>query len=231
MPDSSGQLKEPTDVNLNGGGELDVSTGRSTSKVKATVQLAGWGSIPSQLAITLSDNKGRRSRTELDAKGEANFSDVIPGKYEVFAGSPTQPFSVVRIVTEAGAISGHTFNMPPGASLTISLSVLAGSVTVEGYAKRTGKAVAGAMIVLVPKDAEANRDCIRRDQSDLDGGFRLRNVVPGIYTIVAIENGWDLDWAEPAALTGSVKQGQTIEVGSRSQTTMRLADAVEVQTK
>jgi hypothetical protein len=59
----------------------------------------------------------------------------------------------------------------------------------------------------------------------------LRNVVPGIYTIVAIENGWDLDWAEPAALTGYVKQGQTIEVGSRSQTTMRLADAVEVQTK
>ena len=231
MPDSSGQLKGPTDVNLNGGGELDVSTGRSTSKVKATVQLAGWGSIPSQLAITLSDNKGRRSRTELDAKGEANFSDVIPGKYEVFAGSPTQPFSVVRIVTEAGAISGHTFNMPPGASLTISLSVLAGSVTVEGYAKRTGKAVAGAMIVLVPKDAEANRDCIRRDQSDLDGGFRLRNVVPGIYTIVAIESGWDLDWAEPAALTGYFKQGQTIEVGSRSQTAMRLADALEVQAK
>src|ERR1035438_8756465 len=158
MPDSSSDLNDASDINLNGGGELDVSPGRSTSKVKATVQLAGWGSIPSQLAITLSDNKGRRSRTELDAKGEANFSDVIPGKYEVFAGSPTQPFSVVRIATEAGAISGHTFNMPPGASLTISLSVLAGSVTVEGYAKRTGKAVAGAMIVLVPKDTEANRD-------------------------------------------------------------------------
>src|ERR1035438_1115351 len=78
---------------------------------------------------------------------------------------------------------------------------------------------------------DANRDCFRRDQSDLDGGFSLRNVVPGTYTIVAIEDGWDLDWAEPAALTGYFKQGQTIEVGSRSQTAMRLADALEVQAK
>jgi hypothetical protein len=231
MPDSSGHMKEPTEVNFNGGGELDVSSGRSTSKIKATVQLAGWGSIPSQLPITLSDNKGGKSQTEMDAKGEANFLEVIPGKYEVLAGSPTQPFSVVRIATEAGNISGHALNVPPGASLTISLSLVAGSVTVEGYAKRAGKGVSGAMVVLVPKDAEANRDCIRRDQSDLGGGFTLRNVVPGTYTIVAIENGWDLDWAEPAALTGYLKRGQVIEVGSRSQTAMRLADALEVQAK
>src|ERR1035438_1546951 len=73
---------------------------------------------------------------------------VIPGKYDVLAGSLAQPFSVVRIATEAGTISGHSLNVPPGASLTISLSVMAGSVTVEGYAKRAGKAASGAMIVL-----------------------------------------------------------------------------------
>lgn len=231
MPDSNGHMKEPAEVNFNGGGELDITSARSTSRIKATVQLAGWGSIPSQLTISLIDSKGRRSQAEVDAKGEANFLDVIPGKYEILAGSSTQPFSVVRIATETGSISGHAFNVPPGAALNISLSVMAGSVTVEGLAKRTGKAAAGAMIVLVPKDGETHRDCIRRGESDLDGSFNLRNVVPGTYTIVAIENGWDLDWAEPSSLTGYLKHGQTIEVGAHAQTAMRLADALEVQTK
>jgi hypothetical protein len=138
---------------------------------------------------------------------------------------------VVRIATDAGTISGHVLNVPPRAVLKISLSLMGGSVTVEGKAKRADKPAAGAMVVLVPKDADANPDCIRRDQSDLEGGFSLRNVVPGTYTIVAIENGWDLDWAESAALTGYLKHGEIINVGAHAQTSMRLADPVEVQTK
>ena len=31
---------------------------------------------------------------------------------------------------------------------------------------------------------------IRRDQSDSDGSFALRDVVPGQYTVVAIQDGW-----------------------------------------
>lgn len=231
MADSSGQTKEPADVNFSGGGELDLPPGRATSKVKATVQLAGWGSLPSQLQIALRDGKGKKSQAELDAKGEADFSEVAPGKYDVLVVSPAQPFSVVRIATDAGTISGHVLNVPPRAVLKISLSLMGGSVTVEGKAKRADKPAAGAMVVLVPKDADANPDCIRRDQSDLEGGFSLRNVVPGTYTIVAIENGWDLDWAESAALTGYLKHGEIINVGAHAQTSMRLADPVEVQTK
>ncbi len=231
MPDSTGQAKEPADVNFSGGGELDLPPGIATSKVKATVQLAGWGSLPSQLQIALRDGRGKKSQAELDAKGEADFSEVAPGKYDVLVVSPAQPFLVVRIATEAGTMSGRALNVPPGAALKISLSVVGGSVTVEGQAKRADKPVAGAMVVLVPRDADANPDCIRRDQSDLDGGFSLRNVVPGTYTIVAIENGWDLDWAEPLALARYLKHGQVIEVGARAQTSLRRADPVEVQTK
>ncbi len=87
------------------------------------------------------------------------------------------------------------------------------------------------MVVLVPKNPEANRDRLRRDESDSDGSFSLPNVIPGSYTIIAIENGWDLDWAEPAVLSGYLKNGQTLEVRDRSQTPMHLADGVEVQAK
>jgi hypothetical protein len=201
------------------------------SKIKATVQIEGAASLPSQLQIGLRNSKGRIDAAEVDAKGEANFAEVIPGNYDVVAGSATSRYSVVRIASEAGSISGHALNVPPGASLTVALSLVGGSVTVEGFAKRAGKGASGAMIVLVPKDPEANHDRFRRDQSDLDGSFSLPNVVPGSYTIIAIENGWDLDWSEPAVLAQYLRHGQRLEVGDRSPTPTHLADAVEVQAK
>jgi hypothetical protein len=215
MRDSSGQLQEPTEVNLSSGGELDVSSGRSTSKIKATVQIEGAANPPSQLQIGRRNSKGRVDATEVDAKGEANFADVIPGKYDIVAGSATNRYSVVRIASEAGTISGHSLTVPPSASLTVALSLVGGSVTVEGFAKRAGKGASGAMVVLVPKNPEANHDRFRRDQSDLDGSFSLPNVIPGSYTIVAIENGWGLDWSEPAVLAQYLQHGQTIEAGDR----------------
>ena len=138
---------------------------------------------------------------------------------------------MVRITSEAGTISGHSLTVPPGAQLTVSLTLAGSAVTVEGFAKRAGKATSGAMIVLVPKDPEANHDRFRRDQSDQDGSFSLPGVIPGSYTIIAVEDGWDLDWSQPAVLAQYLKQGQPVEVGDRSPTTVHLQAAVKVQPK
>ncbi len=236
MPDPGGHSKESAEVDLSSGGELDLSSGSVTSKIKAMVKIEGAASLPAQLLIELRNRDLRNSKSSasaaaVDAKGEANFSDIIPGKYDVVANSQAQRYSVVRIASEAGSISGHALNVPPGASLTVSLSLVGGSFTVEGFAKRAGKAVSGAMIVLVPKNPEANRDRLRRDESDSDGSFTLQDVIPGSYTVVAIENGWDLEWAQPAVLAAYLKRGEPLEVGDRSPTTMHLPSAVEVQTK
>jgi len=230
MPEANGHSGEPVDVNLNGG-ELDLSAAKATSQIKATTQLAGAGGLPEDLQITLRSSKGRMIPVRVDAKGDANFSDVAAGKYDILAGSPTERFSVVRVVSEAGAISGHTVTVPVGASLTLALSIAEGSVSVEGLAKRDGKPVGGAMIVLVPKNAEGDYDRFRRDESDLDGGFTLKDVIPGSYTVIAIENGWDMEWAEPAVVAQYLKRGQAVDVGNGSTKTMHLADAVEVQAR
>ncbi len=231
MPEANGHAGEPVEVNLNGGGELDVSSGKATSQIKAATQLAGAGSLPEDLQITLRSSKGKTMRVQVDAKGDANFSEVPAGKYDILAGSPTQRFSVVRVASEAGAISGHTVTVPLGASLTLALSIAEGSVSVEGFAKRDGKPMGGAMIVLVPKNSEGDYDRFRRDESDLDGSFLLKDVVPGSYTVIAIENGWDLEWAEPAVVAQYLKRGQTVEVGNGSTKDTHLADAVEVQAR
>jgi hypothetical protein len=136
---------------------------------------------------------------------------------------------------EGATVSGHTLILPPGASASVSLTLVAGSSNIEGTAKRAGKPFAGAMVVLVPsdvaKDPELSRDLFRRDQSDLDGTFSLQNVVPGSYTLLAIENGWDLDWSQPAAITPYLSHGRTIEVGNQVGRIMKIAEAVEVQAK
>lgn len=227
---ASGVMKEPTDVYLNHDEQdLDLSAGALTASVKATVQVPGSTKLPSGLTIALRNGKGRIARAiEVNDKGEAAFTDLAPGQYDVAAGSPTKAYSVSRISREGHGINGHNLDVPAGSSLTVSLVLVGGAVTVEGFAKRSGNAAPGAMIVLVPSNPEANLELFRRDQSDQDGSFVLRQVVPGTYTILAIENGWDLDWAKPAVIEHYRQHGQKLVVGDQKGS-VRLPGSVEVQ--
>ncbi|MGA8492795.1 MAG: carboxypeptidase-like regulatory domain-containing protein [Terriglobales bacterium] len=225
----AGQDSEANEVNITTNGqELDVPTPQQTSTVKATVQILGEATLPPQIEIALRNSKMRIAGwQEMDKKGQLEF-DLAPGKYDVLAGSRPKAYSVVQISSESGAIAGHTLNVAAGSSMTITLSLVGGSANVEGFAKRAGKATAGAMVVLVPKDPESNRELFRRDQSDQDGSFSLRSVIPGTYTVIAIENGWDLDWSRPGVIAHYAK-GQTVTVTEHSPTSVHLKEAVEVQ--
>ncbi len=83
-----------------------------------------------------------------------------------------------------------------------------------GVALRNGKPFAGAMIVLVPADPVHNQILFRRDQSDSDGTFTL-SVVPGKYTLLALENGWELEWSDPAVLKPYMALGESVVVEPR----------------
>ncbi len=68
------------------------------------------------------------------------------------------------------------------------------------------------MIVLVPEDAANNAPLFRRDQSDSDGTFTLATILPGKYTVLAIENGWELEWANPTVLKPYLPSGEVVNV-------------------
>ena len=140
-----------------------------------------------------------------------------------------KPYFIVRISAEGAEVAGHTVRLAPGASASLVISVVNGSVEVEGVVKRAGKPFAGAMVVLVTKDPESNRDLFRRDQSDQDGTFSLHNVVPGSYTVLAIENGWDLNWSEPGVVAIYARHGRAVEISVGKPVT--LPEPVEVQSK
>jgi protocatechuate 3,4-dioxygenase beta subunit len=227
----SGDGNEANEINLtNDGQELNVPGAEAGANIKATVQLAGETKTPPHLGIALRNSKMRVvAWQEVDAKSELEFQDVAPGKYEVLAFAQPKEYSVVRISSTGSDIAGHILNVTAGSSLAVSLSLVGGAVNVEGFAKRAAKAAPGAMIVLVPKDPESHRDLFRRDQSDQDGSFSLRSVVPGSYTIVAIENGWDLDWSRPGVIAHYAEHGKTVAVPGGTQGSMHVPDPVEVQ--
>ena len=229
----SGDGNEANEINLtNDGQELSVPGAEAGANIKATVQLAGEAKLPQHLGIALRNSKMRVvAWQEVDAKSELEFQDVAPGKYEVLAFAQPKEYSVVKISSTGSDVAGHILNVTAGSPLAISLSLVGGAVNVEGFAKRAGKAAPGAMVVLVPKDPESHRDLFRRDQSDQDGSFSLRSVVPGSYTVVAIENGWDLDWSRPGVIAHYAEHGKTVTVAGGTQGSMHVTDAVEVQSR
>ncbi len=212
------------------GQELDPTKGVQASSVHAAVRLPGQEKLPRQLHILLRNSNQRVvAEREVDNQGEVEFPNVFPGKYELLARAPGAAYSVFRISSQAAEISGNVLPVTAGSSLSIAITLVGSIVRVEGFAKRNGQPVPGAMVVLVPKTPESNRDLFRRDQSDLDGSFSLRDVIPGSYTVCGIENGWDLDWGKRAVMTSYCKHGRQLTVPDRAPASMQLESPVEVE--
>src|SRR5882762_9394066 len=230
---SNGTMQGSTEVDLaNDGQELDLSAAGPAATVKMTAQLRGATDLPPRLYLGLRDEKGTvDGLSQVNEKGEVVFSGILPGTYQVVAGSSRKSYSVARIGSEDGVTAGHSLSVAAGASLQVTAVLVGGASTVEGVAQRSGKPASAAMVVLVPDDPEANLELFRRDQSDLDGSFALAQVVPGNYTILAIENGWDLDWAKPAVIESYRQHGQKIVVPDGHKGSIHLSAPVEVQPK
>lgn len=233
MPDASGELKAPAEMNISGSQDLDILSAASVSTIKLTIQMRDGSKLPERMAVALRSPSGspRLNWKALNDAGQITLSDVTPGRYDLLASSYDHGYEVVRISSNGDPVEGKTLEVPAGAALELSASIVNGTTNIEGVAKRAGKPSPGAMIVLVPENPESNRERFRRDQSDQDGTFTLYNVVPGKYTVIAIEDGWDLDWAKPTVLAPYLPKGQTINVSDESRGAMHLSAPVQIQKK
>jgi hypothetical protein len=231
MPGNGSEQAAHAEVELKQDGQdLDELKGEPAGRVKLSVKLPKEGPPPQQINVGLQDDHHRMvAFNQLDANGEAMFEDLASGKYGIYVFVPGTAYSVARMTSGATQISGHEFNLPPGTSQEWSVSLAEGKTKIEGFVKRGGKAASGVMVVLVPKDPAAHPDMFRRDQSDLDGSFALPDVVPGSYTVAAIEDAWGFDWSKPALLARYAEHGQALTIGDVIQGAVHLPEPVEVQ--
>ena len=118
-----------------------------------------------------------------------------------------------------------------GEGQTATLTLGTGSVGMTGYVRQQGKGVSGAMVVLVPAAGDHSIDLYRRDQSDLDGSFRFSTVVPGDYLLLAIHDGWSLEWGKPEALAPYLLKAVPVTVPTGGHGVMKMDEAASVQAR
>jgi protocatechuate 3,4-dioxygenase beta subunit len=213
FPPNGGGPAEPfREVDVSTSGDIDKSQGNVNVPVSATLKLEP-GTNAGVLTLQLLNKKSRQVIGErVDSNGEAVIKQgVAPGTYEVSVVSSTGMYLKSLSATGA-AVTGRTVEIAPGNGVKLAISATLGQAQVKGTVLRDNKPSAGAMIVLVPADPAHNQVLFRRDQSDSDGSFTLAAIVPGAYTLLAIENGWDLEWMKAEVLKSYLGAGVALQV-------------------
>lgn len=213
--------------------QVDPSMGTSTLTVSGNLRSSTGFVLPENLnvyLVPLDDAKEQAPMQTNCVKGAFTFDAVLPGTWTLMALNPGKALTVSSIKAGKRTLDGNLFTVgdkPVQIEATVSL----GETRVEGFAKKNGKGLAGAMIVLIPRNPAAHNDQYRRDQSDSDGSFSLHDVAPGEYTVVAIEDGWELDWARPEVVGRYLPTGVAVTVTESSGKRLQLSDGVPVQSR
>lgn len=192
--------------------EISAAEGLVAPPISGEVQVDGEVAPEGTSIALLNRLSGVSVGARLGPKGEFQIADsgVKPGTYTVLLNVPG---AILREVSASGAkVVGQAVEISGGAPVHLVVRASEKLGRVEGTAVRAGKPEGGAMVVLVPLDAVKDASLIRRDQSDSDGTFTLPSVLPGRYTVIAIANGWDLEWRSPTVLKPYLKDGETVNV-------------------
>jgi hypothetical protein len=196
------------------GAEVYLADSPRAASVGGVIQLEEPKELPQQAQLQLHNlATGERFATKasLDGKFEFEGDHFHAGKYDLLVfGEPG--YSVRSVTATGGKVSGRTLTISSGQDVRLAVRLSQGVSQVEGIALHDGKPVAGAMIVLVPRDPEDNIVLFRRDQSDSDGTFTLPSVSLGPCTVVGIADGWNLEWSNPAVLAKYLPAGTKLQI-------------------
>jgi hypothetical protein len=213
--------------------QVDPGLGTPTVAVSGTLRTSTGSPLLDEVTVTLTAldaAHGQQSLQTASARGVFNFPSVTPGSWELAAESSGRALPISSITVGGRTHAGDLVAVRDRA-LQVSATVSLAETQVGGFARSGAKGRSGVMVVLVPTEPEAVRGLARRDQSDSDGSFSLRDVAPGTYTVVAIEDGWELDWARPEVIARYLPHGVGVTVTERSGKLVRLAEAVPVQAR
>ena len=162
-------------------------------------------------------------------KGEAQFASVDPGEYFFFLTQGSKRYFVTRLIADGKTLPNTLLHVTAGA--TTSMTVIADATTgsLEGFARNNGRPAPGARVLLLPEDKPNQSRFIWEDQADLDGGFHLKGIPPGRYTLLAIQDGWDLEWQREGAFDHYLPLGTPIVIPNAANTSLKLPAPLTVQ--
>jgi hypothetical protein len=200
--------------------ELDAAENLSGAvAIQGSVQLPGKGALSPGAYIRFFNRETNETfGAQVSANGKFEVSQNLSGTTDYEVAVLNVGESIVQRMAATGAkVVGRTLVLARAGPVQLTVTMSEGAARIDGTVLRDGKGESQAMVVLVPDALQGNADLLRRDQSDSDGTFSLYQVLPGRYTVVAITNGWELDWQKAAVLRPYLEHGEHIEVtGTRT---------------
>ncbi len=210
----AGRSTRSAPITLTADTEFDPDSAPAVAPIHGVVRTRGGMSLNEQAFVRLWNSRTDEVMdSRIGDKGEIYFDTdfLTPGTYLVYAMNGLNATASSLKATGA-QVAGLTVQNTGGKPVELEIEMSSRLSKINGTVRRDGKPMAGAMILLVPEDAELNLPKFRRDQSDSDGTYTLRDVLPGRYWMMAIEDGWELEWANLALLKNRLEHAQKIDV-------------------
>ena len=195
------------------GGTLDASALQATAEVSGQVLLpagaadvrAGDVILASTTATTLPG-----ANAPLQKDGMFHFLGIQPGTYKIQLNLHSGGYYIQKVSAKNAEVSGREITITGASDVNLTLTIEQGLGQVTGVVQLEGKPIAGVMVLLVPESGAEMEENSRMDESDSDGTFNLGGILPGEYVLMAIKDGWDLDWAKPGVLKPYLSAGQKL---------------------
>jgi hypothetical protein len=194
---------------------VDAAKVEEPAPVTGTVTFEGGGKDAPRGSVNFrkQDPGGEMSSTRTSTDGEINFQ-LYPGKYNITAG---YSHYVMKSVSATGAkVIGRTIEISGTSPVKLAITMTMDDARVEGVVKTdSGAPLAGGFVILVPEDMEHDQPLVRRFQTETDGSFQFTKVIPGKYTVVALKNGWNVEWAKPEVMKQYLAKGEPLTIGPK----------------
>jgi len=205
------EMERSQPIDLYGDTTLDLDSIRSNITASITGLASAQGVTFKRAFIQFRDRETNDVRGDMIGEdGKFKIESIPAGKYEVSVGSNAALYLANMAASNAKA-SGRTIEIPAGADVRMAIILSKGVGEIYGTAVRDGKGISGTQVILVPDDPQNHQALFRRDQSDSDGTFTLKQVVPGRYTLLSIDS-WDVEWNDPKVLKDFLPKGYAVEV-------------------
>jgi hypothetical protein len=206
--------------------EINPASGAPSQPVDGALRMAD-GAEPPHLGFSLTrfDGGGIGLFSPI-TKGRFHF-DVPPGTWTLTPTALVEGVLAASIAVNGVPIAGNQITVRDQ-PLTLAVTLSRSQAQITGFARSGGKPAPGAMIVLVPRDPAAWPALARRDQSDSDGSFSLGSVPPGRYTVVAIVDGWKLNWQDRAVIARYLRGGESVTINAQTAGVVTLPQPVQI---
>jgi len=211
------------------GGTIDASGLQATAKVYGRVFDPEGGPETNggfvSLISSATPDRLVATPTQLQKGGTFSFPEIQAGTYRIEVNLNAGGYFVQKVSAKEAKVSGREITISGIHDVDVTVTMGRGQGQVSGVVQFDAKPVAGVMVLLVPESGQEIEEDSRMDQSDSDGTFNLGGIHPGKYVLLAIKDGWELEWAKPGVLEPYLEAGQKVSIAPNQ--SMKVTVAVQ----